>query len=189
MQTQIEPTVATSRLTTRKIAVAGILAAIAIVLGSTPIGFIPVPTAAGAATTMHIPAIIGGVLEGTVVGWLIGTIFGVYSFVRAQLPLFKDPLVAILPRMLIGITAYYSYALLRRSNEILAVAVAAAVGTLTNTIGVLSMAVIRGYMEAGTAIGVGITHGVPEVIVAIIITVAVVAAWKRLEYGRKGSRI
>jgi len=189
MERTFETTDQSSLLTTRKIVVAGILAAIAILLGSTPIGFIPVPTAAGAATTMHIPAIIGGVLEGSPVGWLIGTIFGIYSFLRATLPLFKDPLVAILPRMFIGITAYYAYAACRRYNEIVAVAIAAAVGTLTNTIGVLTMAVVRGYMEAGAALAVGVTHGIPEVIVAIIITVAVVAAWKRLEYGRAGSRI
>lgn len=178
-----------SVLTTRKIVVAGILAAIAIVLGSTPIGFVPVPTAAGSATTMHIPAIIGGVLEGSPVGWLIGTIFGIYSFLRAQVPLFKDPLVAILPRMFIGVTAYYAYAVFRRFNEITAVGVAAAVGTLTNTVGVLTMAVVRGYMEAGDALVIGLTHGVPEVVIAVLITVAVVAAWKRLEYGRSGSRI
>jgi uncharacterized membrane protein len=178
-----------SALTTRKVVVAGVLAAIAIVLGSTPIGFVPVPTAAGSATTMHIPAIIGGVLEGTVVGWLIGTIFGVYSFLRATLPLFKDPLVAILPRMFIGITAYGAYAALRWRNEILAVGVAAAVGTLTNTIGVLTMAVVRGYLATGTALAIGVTQGIPEIIVAVIITIAVVAAWKHLEYGRTGSRI
>ncbi len=188
MEHSIE-TASGSFLSTRKIVVAGILAAIAILLGSTPLGFVPVPTAAGSATTMHIPAIIGGVLEGSPVGWLIGTIFGVYSFLRAQVPLFKDPLVAILPRMFIGITAYYAYAAFRRFSEVMAVGVAAAVGTLTNTIGVLSMAVLRGYMEAGDAVFIGVTHGIPEIIVAILITVAVVAAWKRLEYGRSGSRI
>lgn len=183
------PETATSTLTTRKIVVAGILAAIAVVLGSTPLGFVPVPTAAGSATTMHIPAIIGGVLEGTVVGWLIGTIFGVYSFLRATVPLFKDPLVAILPRMFIGITAYITYTVLRGRNEIVAVGVAAAVGTLTNTAGVLAMAVARGYLGSGAALAVAVTHGIPEMIVAVLITVPVVAAWKHLEYGRTGSRI
>lgn len=176
-------------LTPRKVVVAGVLAAVAILLGSTPIGFVPVPTAAGSATTMHIPAIIGGVLEGTVVGWLIGTIFGVYSFLRATVPLFKDPLVAILPRMFIGIAAYGAYAGLRGRNEILAVGVAAAVGTLANTAGVLAMAVVRGYLEAGAALAIAVTHGIPEIIIAVMITLPVVAAWKHLEYGRAGSRI
>jgi uncharacterized membrane protein len=168
----------------RKIVISGVLAAIAILLGVTRLGFIPVPTAAGNATIMHVPAIIGGIMEGWLVGGIIGTIFGLFSFINATVPLFKDPLVAIFPRIFIGITAYFTYAGLKKVNEYLALIVAAAVGTLTNTILVLGMAAIRGYMAAGVALTVGVTHGIPEVIVAAIITVAVVVAWKRIETGR-----
>jgi uncharacterized membrane protein len=168
----------------RKIVISGVLGAIAILLGWTRLGFIPVPTAAGNATIMHVPAIIGGIMEGWLVGGIIGTIFGIFSFLQATTPLFKDPLVAILPRIFIGITAYFTYAGLKKVNEYLALIVAAAVGTLTNTILVLGMAVIRGYMAAGVAAGVAVTHGIPEIIVAAIITVAVVVAWKRIETGR-----
>jgi len=168
----------------RKIVISGVLGAIAILLGWTRLGFIPVPTAAGNATIMHVPAIVGGVMEGWLVGGIIGTIFGIFSFLQATTPLFKDPLVAILPRIFIGITAYFTYAGLKKVNEYLALIVAAAVGTLTNTILVLGMAVIRGYMAAGVAVGVAVTHGIPEIIVAAIITVAVVVAWKRIETGR-----
>jgi len=59
------------------------------------------------------------------------------------------------------------------------------VGTLTNTVLVLTMAVVRGYLPLGVAIGVGITHGIPEIIVAAIIVVAVVTAWKGIEAGGK----
>jgi len=171
-------------LSVRKIVIAGVLAAIAILLGVTRLGFIPVPTAAGNATIMHVPAIIGGIMEGWLVGGIVGTIFGLFSFLQATTPLFKDPLVAILPRIFIGITTYFVYAGLKRVNEYLALIVAAVVGTLTNTILVLGMAVIRGYMAAGVAWTVGVTHGLPEVVVAAIITVAVVVAWKRIETGR-----
>lgn len=176
-------------LTVRRIVVAGILGAVAIFLGATRLGFIPVPTAAGNATIMHVPAIIGGVLEGSLVGAIIGTLFGLFSFFQATVPLFKDPLVAILPRIFIGVTAYYSYRALVGRGELLAVGVAAAVGTLTNTIGVLGMAVLRGYLAPGVAFGIGVTHGIPEVVVAVIITVAVVAAWKRVETGRGRSSV
>ena len=168
----------------RKIVIAGVLAAVAILLGVTRLGFIPVPTAAGNATIMHVPAIIGGVMEGWLVGGIIGTIFGLFSFLQATTPLFKDPLVAVLPRIFIGITTYFAYVGLKKVNEYLALIVAAAVGTLTNTILVLGMAVVRGYMAAGVAWTVGVTHGLPEVVVAAIITVAVVVAWKRIETGR-----
>ncbi|MCX7682882.1 MAG: ECF transporter S component [Anaerolineae bacterium] len=168
----------------RKIVTSGVLAAIAILLGWTRLGFIPVPTAAGHATIMHVPAIIGGIMEGWMVGGIVGTIFGLFSFINATVPLFKDPLVAILPRIFIGITPYFVYTGLKKINEYLALVIAAAVGTLTNTVLVLSMAVLRGYMAPGVALTVGVTHGVPEIIVAAIITVAVVVAWKRIEFGR-----
>ncbi|MFO7742668.1 MAG: ECF transporter S component [Anaerolineae bacterium] len=171
-------------LSVRKIVIAGVLAAISILLGSTRLGFIPVPTAAGNATIMHVPAIIGGIMEGWIVGGIISTIFGLFSFINATVPMFKDPLVAIFPRIFIGITAYFSYAALKRTNEYVALIVAAVIGTLTNTILVLGMAVVRGYMAAGVALTVGVTHGLPEAVVAAIITVAVVVAWKRIETGR-----
>jgi hypothetical protein len=49
--------------------------------------------------------------------------------------------------------------------------------------------VVRGYLSADVALGVGVTHGIPEVVVAVIITVAVVTAWKRIETGRGGARL
>ncbi|MDH4138927.1 MAG: ECF transporter S component [Anaerolineae bacterium] len=167
----------------RKIVISGVLAAIAILLGVTRLGFIPVPNLSGNATIMHVPAIVGGVMEGWLVGGIVGTIFGLFSFLQATTPLFKDPLVAIFPRIFIGITAYFTYAGLKRANEYLALTVAAVVGTLTNTVLVLGMAVIRGYLPMA-AIPPIIPQAIAEVIIAAIITVAVVAAWKRIETGR-----
>ena len=43
------------KLNTRQIVISGLLVALALVLGVTGLGFIPVPTPAGAATLMHIP--------------------------------------------------------------------------------------------------------------------------------------
>jgi len=176
-------------LNVRRIVISGVLGAIAIFLGVTRLGFIPVPTAAGNATIMHVPAIIGGIMEGWLVGGIIGTIFGLFSFLQATTPLFKDPLVAILPRIFIGITSYFVYAALKRVNEYLALIVAGVVGTFTNTILVLGMAVVRGYLAAGVALSIGITHGIPEAIVAAIVVVAVVAAWKRIETGRGKAKV
>ncbi len=170
-------------LSVRKIVIAGVLSGIAILLGATALGFPPVPTPAGNATIMHVPAIIGGILEGPIVGAIIGSIFGVFSFIQGTIPAFKDPLVAILPRIFIGIIAYLAYAGLKPFNEYLALSVAAVVGTLTNTIGVLGMGVLRGYWAPGVALTVAVTQGIPEAILAAIITVAVVVLWKRIETG------
>ncbi len=185
-----------SVFTTRKIVVAGVLSAIAVFLGLTGWGFVPVPTAAGNATILQIPAIIGGVVEGPLVGAVIGFIFGVSSFLHATVPFFKDPLVAILPRIFIGVFGYYAYVLVKRffskaktGGLILAIGVAGFIGSATNTILVLAMIYLRGYLSLQACASIALINGVPEAVVSIIITVAVVAAWWRLDRGRKGSRI
>lgn len=175
----------------------GILAAIAIFLGATRLGFIPVPNLSGNATIMHVPAIIGGVLEGPIVGLLVGGIFGLYSFLQATSPLFKDPLVAILPRLFIGVTAYYSYIAFRKQNEIVALGIAGAIGTLTNTVLVVGMILWRHLNFLNTELNVGgqafvislIPQAIAEIVIAVVITIAVVAAWKRIESGGGKSSI
>jgi len=57
MENSVRPTT----LNTRRIVVSGVLGAIAILLGWTRIGYIPVPNLAGNATIMHIPVIVGAV--------------------------------------------------------------------------------------------------------------------------------
>ena len=177
-----------STLSPRRIAITGILAAVAILLGWTRIGFIPVPNISGNATIMHVPAIIVGVLEGPVVGFLVGGIFGLFSFFQATAPLFKDPLVSILPRLFIGIAAYYSYTALKKNNEYLALIVAGVVGTLTNTVLVIGMAILRGYLTPEVIIAIA-PQAIAEVVIAAVLTAAVVAAWKRIETGTGGSSV
>ena len=73
-----------SGLGTRQVVVAGVVGGVALFLGATRLGLIPVPIPLiGNATIMHIPAIVGGVLEGPVVGILAGLIFGIFSFLYA----------------------------------------------------------------------------------------------------------
>jgi uncharacterized membrane protein len=175
-------------LDVRKIVITGVLAAIAILLGVTRLGFIPVPNVSGNATIMHVPAIIGGVMQGPVVGLLVGLIFGIFSWLQAQTPLFADPIVAVLPRLFIGVTAYYSYALLKEQSEYAALIAAGIIGTLTNTVLVLSAAVWRGYIPLAV-IPTIVPQAIAEVIIAVVITVAVVAGWKRIERGRGKSSV
>ncbi|MFA5576416.1 MAG: ECF transporter S component [Tissierellaceae bacterium] len=237
----------------RKMVITGVLGAVSIVLGMTPIGFIPIgPTRA---TIMHIPVIIGALMEGPLVGGLIGLIFGLFSIYQALTnptpvsAVFLNPLVSIVPRILIGIVAYYVYSGLRKlgkqktmgllyliwvgiigylsygiytnvlgansiwlslmnlgliiltiaiayftqkkfQNKALDIVIAAGLGTLTNTVGVLSMIYLL-YAEkfvgalgadVGAArkiiFGIGVANGIPETIIAIIIVTSVVGALK-----------
>ena len=163
-------------LTTRRIVTAGVLVAITIILGVIPgIGFIPIPNLSGNATIEHIPTILGGVLEGPLVGMVTGLAFGLLSFTRATIPLFKDPLVAILPRILIGLTSWATFAALYRFNRTAAAAVAGFIGSATNTVFVLGIAVLRGYFPLIAVVPI-IPQAVVEAIIAAILTTLIASA-------------
>ena len=143
---------------------------------------------------LFVGVIIGAVLEGPLVGTIIGAIFGIFSLLQAYLAptgpgdlFFRDPLVSIFPRLFIGVVAWAVYRAIRPLNEIVALALAAVAGTLTNTVLVLGMLVLRQYIPPAVAWAVAAANAPFELIAAVLITVAVVAAWKRLEYGRKGA--
>nr|WP_041606898.1 ECF transporter S component [Halanaerobium praevalens] len=161
------------KLKTRQIVIAGMLGAISIMLGATGLGLIPWPSAAGHATIMHLPVILGGVIEGPIVGLLIGLIFGFFSFIRATNPIFADPIVAILPRLLIGVAAYYTYYLTKNISQSTSLILAGAFGTIVNTAGVLILAVVRGYLPASAGLAVAITNGIPEIIVASVFSLII----------------
>lgn len=173
----------------RKMAIIGVLAAISIMLSM--IGFIPIgPTNA---TIMHIPVIIGAILEGPVVGIVVGFIFGASSLIRnLTMPTitsfaFINPLVSVLPRILIGIVAYYVYKLTMKisKNAFVSGWITGVIGSLVNTIGVLGMIYIlygARYVEAlgksaATAKTVILTliatNGIPEAIVGGFVVSAV----------------
>jgi uncharacterized membrane protein len=167
-------------LSVRKIVISGILGAISILLGLTRLGFIPVPTPAGHATIMHIPVILGGVLEGPVVGLITGAIFGLFSFLQPGAPFFADPLVSIFPRLFIGVVSYLVYYSTRKINIVVACILAGAIGSATNTVLVLGMATWRGYLPPEVSISIGVLHGLPELVVAAILTVILVKGIQRI---------
>ncbi|MFL0252102.1 ECF transporter S component [Clostridium neuense] len=184
------------RFETRQLTIVGLLSAISVTLGLTGYGFIPFPIAH--ATIMHIPVIIGAIIEGPIVGILVGLMFGIFSMIQNMMTpsvlsfAFMNPLVAILPRILIGITSYYTYVLLKKCNEPLRIGITAVVGTLTNTVGVLSMiyflyaqqyarTVKISVSGAAKAIfGVAGLNGSIESAVAVVIVVPVIIAIKKI---------
>ncbi|NLP17505.1 MAG: ECF transporter S component [Firmicutes bacterium] len=160
-------------LKTRQLVVAGLLAAVTIVLGMSGLGLIPVPTPAGRATIMHVPVILAGVLEGPLVGAMVGFIFGLYSISTAGVPFLLDPVIAILPRILIGILSAYVFKITHKAS------LAAVAGTICNTAGVLGLAVLKGYLPWEAALGVAVLHGLPEVVVAAVLAYLLVRIIRR----------
>jgi uncharacterized membrane protein len=170
-------------LNTRRIVVAGVLGAIAIALGVTRLGFIPVPNVSGNATIMHLPAIIGAVLEGPIVGVLAGGIFGMFSWLQATNPIFANPIIAVVPRLLIGLMAWLAYRSLVLVNVDLAAAVAGVVGTLTNTVLVLGLAVAFGLLPVAL-IPTIVPQAIAELVIAAVLTPVVARAVNLVRSGR-----
>ncbi|NLW17894.1 MAG: ECF transporter S component [Firmicutes bacterium] len=174
------------KVSTRQIVVVGVLTALTIALGASGVGLIGVPTPAGAATTMHIPVIIGGILEGPLVGCFLGLLFGLFT-------LHLGPAIAVIPaRLLIGVAAYYAYRAtyllverwLGRSAPIVAAAVAGAVGSIVNTVGVLGMAVLIGLYSVEVAWSIGLLHGVPEAILAAVVAAFLILPLSQVTKGK-----
>lgn len=69
-----------TRQKTRKLVVIGMLSGISIFLGLTGLGFINIPPVK--ATIMHIPVIIGAIIEGPIVGGLIGLVLDYFLCIK-----------------------------------------------------------------------------------------------------------
>jgi uncharacterized membrane protein len=170
-------------LNVRQIVIAGILGGIAIFLGATQLGFIPVPNVSGRATILHIPAIVGGALEGPVVGALAGFIFGIFSWLEPVVPPLRNPLVSVLPRVPIGIVSWLAFVSLRRTSVDLASVVAGLLGSFANTVGVVGMAVLLGYFPLAVFLVV-LPQAIAEAVLAAIVTLVVVRGVMLFRSGR-----
>ncbi len=246
---------------TYKLVLSAMLGAIVIVLGVTPLGFIPFGPMK--LTILHIPVIIGAIYGGPAVGMTVGLIFGIMSIFQAPGDITFGPVwatgemknylligvTAIVPRVLIGLTAaltfkgakriprkialgslavigagmfgfaiyklvemisagesYYMYIILIAAivgvsiwtiltigKRSISVVLAAGIGTLTNTIIFLSLAYIffgNLFAElfettrkaiADILVTAGITNGIPELVVSIVLISAIVVAIKPKE--------
>lgn len=137
-------------------------------------------------TTLHIVVILGGVLLGWRYGALLGFVWGMTCLVRAYLmPVFLpfgfgNPFVSVLPRILVGAVAGLAAKALMKTSlrKGVALGLATAAGTLTNTVLVLSgMAIYCKNTFADTIVTilqtlVGI-NGVIEMVAAILIVPAI----------------
>jgi uncharacterized membrane protein len=189
----------------RKIVTAGVLSALLIVLGVTGLGFIPLPL--GAVTVLQVPVIIGAILEGPVVGIFTGLLFGVFSIVQAaitgvtpvDLAFLHYPWIAIVPRILIGPAAWLVYALVSGHlfrakpglvRETAATAAAAIVGSLVNTVLVLSSFALflPDLVSWQVVLGLASLNGTVEAGFSAAIALAVILPWKGINR-RKTSKL
>ncbi|MBO0458571.1 ECF transporter S component [Enterococcus hulanensis] len=188
--------------------------AIMIILAVTPLGFIPIGPIN--ATTMHIPVIIASIVLGPRIGAGLGAVFGVISLARATViitpmsfvfsPFIANPLtnqgdwraviVAIIPRILIGVVPYFVYKglhrLMKEKVRPVSLFIAGVAGSLTNTILVMNLIFfffkdsyanvlqVTADVVYGVILGIIFGSGLVEAIVAGIATMGVSAVLLRL---------
>lgn len=190
----------------RLLAQMALLVALELVLAFTPLGYIPLGFMN--ATTMHIPVILGACLLGPKMGGVLGAVFGVTSVIRATVtpnltsfvftpfysfsPEFSGNwtslIVAIVPRVLIGVIAGLAFQFIMRvshGKQAVALPVAGFIGSMVNTIGVMGLIYLlfgEQYAAAGgqsfdlllkVIMGVVCINGVPEALIAAVLTLAV----------------
>jgi len=122
------------------------LIAICVIMLNTPIGTIRLPLVS--VTIAHIPVLIATLIFGLKSGLIVGAAFGITTMIMALTMavspfdlLFINPLVSVLPRVLIPLTTYFSYRLLSKflkgkTMTAVAISVSVVIGNLTNTFGV-----------------------------------------------------
>jgi uncharacterized membrane protein len=180
---------------TRNLVITALMAAITLLLGWTHWGFIP--WFGGASLTiMQVPVIIAAVIVGPFSGLIVGLIFGIFSMIMAGVApsgptdvWFTNPMLSVLPRLFIGPFAWLANRALKRW-PVVSLTVAGAVGSLTNTVLVLGMIGLMGYLPWAALGAVVVSNGLLEMGASMIITTAVAAAYWHIPLGkRKGANL
>lgn len=189
---------------TRDLVEMALFAAIIVILAFTPLGYIPLGVITP--TTVHIPVIIAGIILGWKKGAFAGFVFGLTSFLKASFiapnitsflfsPLypggnFWSLVICFIPRILVGVIAYFVFTGLMKAikNRSISIAISAFLTTIIHTILVMGMAYIffaQEYAEAvkisikavkGAILAIVVGNGIPEAIVAAVISTAVCTA-------------
>ena len=188
------------KMTTKELVTTSVFSALIVILGYTPLGLIPLPTMT--ATILHIPVAVGAILYGPTIGLTLGTVMGLTTLSKAILapvspldPLFRNPLVSVLPRALMGILTAYAFIafskMIRKSS--ISIGIAAAIASIANTVFTLGALVIVYSKQVGAileqlefpgtaiafAMGIAGTSGVAETIITVIIVVPIIIALRK----------
>lgn len=186
----------------RAIAITGMLLSVMLLFNFTSIGFLRIGPIA--VTFMHILVLIGLMSEGLTVGIILGFAFGFLSFLTtftAPDPtyfIFQNPLISIPPRVLIPIVAWVVMKPIHRLtrdkyySKHLSRTIGAIVGSLTNTVLILSLIGVfyltrlaaaldmTNTQAASFILATGLTNGLPEGVLAGIVVPLVTAALDRI---------
>ena len=136
----------------------------------------------------------GGIVNAVVGGLSFGILSLARSFLTGSVP-FQNPLVSVLPRMILGIATYGVYKLsskvLRRKErkEEYSVAIASAIGVVINTATVLTMMYLTSHSTLEDVFGAIISINFPIEIVATTILTPILTIGVKRGIGKAKKRI
>ena len=181
----------------------GMLSALIVIMTFVPyIGYISI--GALSITLLHIPLIIGACVLGVKGGLVLGAVWGITCIIKAATspvaitdPLFTNPLVSLLPRLIAGLVAglVFEFVSKKFKKFHLASVLSAVFACLTNTVFVMgSLYLVYGQSSEAAKLGIvqfdfgsfiyfilgafG-TNAVFEMIIAIIIAVPISHALRK----------
>ncbi|QTJ46812.1 ECF transporter S component [Dolosigranulum pigrum] len=187
-------------INTKRLTMMAIATAILLIQNFVPfLGNLPLPPLNP--TIIHITVIVFTFLLGTRDGMIIGAIWGIIRMIRAfAMPaspldplIWTNPMIAILPRLLIGLTVGVTYQWLqKRWPSAHSLRISAFLGSLTNTVFVMlfiyvffteDIAYLMNIQMDNIVYGllaIVVTSGIPEAIIAAIIAPIVVKPLKKI---------
>ncbi len=187
-------------INTKRLTMMAIATAILLIQNFVPfLGNLPLPPLNP--TIIHITVIVFTFLLGTRDGMMIGAIWGIIRMIRAfAMPaspldplIWTNPIIAVLPRLLIGLTVGVTYQWLqKRWPSTHSLRISAFLGSLTNTVFVMlfiylffteDIAYLMNIQMDNIVYGllaIVVTSGIPEAIIAAIIAPIVVKPLKKI---------
>jgi uncharacterized membrane protein len=155
--------------TTQRLVLTAIFGALIFALYLAKLAFFPVPNVSDAATILATPVSLAGIIGGPIAGLIVGAVFSIVAqltFGGAFLP------VSLMGgRPFIGLVAWAVYALLSKSmNDKVAAFIAGALGSVTNTVATVGIAMLAGDPAiAGATIGTLAPVLAPQVLLEAVI--------------------
>lgn len=187
-------------INTKRLTMMAIATAILLIQNFVPfLGNLPLPPLNP--TIIHITVIVFTFLLGTRDGMIIGAIWGIIRMIRAfAMPaspldplIWTNPIIAVLPRLLIGLTVGVTYQWLqKRWPSTHSLRISAFLGSLTNTVFVMlfiylffteDIAYLMNIQMDNIVYGllaIVVTSGIPEAIIAAIIAPIVIKPLKKI---------
>jgi uncharacterized membrane protein len=157
-------------------------------------------------TLIHVTVAVSAIILGPKAGAIIGGFWGISSFISAvvaplnpiQAMVFTNPIISVLPRILVGLVAGWLFILLqKRFTATISAATAGLLAALTNTILVLGLIYLLYANGAAPLYGVAVdellpfllgivgTNGIPEALASAVLVPAIALPLRQLSQTKK----